>query len=120
MDSSRPTLRMRAVTVLGAIWEIVFSTRPSRGRERQHDPLGISGVHGAERREQMVEQRNQSTLDHDVPPIISHLALTDTPIEASTAGKPVTILEGAYRPLHLKSARPARNGASRSVWSKIA
>jgi hypothetical protein len=54
-----------------------------------------------------------STLGHDVPPMISRLALTDTPIEASTTGKPFTILEGAYRPLHLKSARSARNGASR-------
>jgi hypothetical protein len=60
---------MGVVVVLGAIWEIVFSARPSRGRERQRDgfPLGISSGYGAKRREEVVEQRNgEARMNADV------------------------------------------------------
>jgi hypothetical protein len=46
--------------VLGGIWEIVLSAWSSQGRESQRHgfPLGSSSRYGAERREQIVEQRN--------------------------------------------------------------
>ena len=58
-DSSHPTLRMGAVPV----WEEFGRSFPPPGRPRAASqqggfPLGISFGHGAERREQIVEQRN--------------------------------------------------------------